>query len=203
MDHTAGGHDPGERGVFWPNQILRNGLACAAVLGVVLLLAWWRPAELSAPADPAEPFAAARPEWYFLSLFRFLKFEAVEGSFGLAFGAIVLPGILFAIVFLMPLIARIPGGHAFNVGFTALLLSAAAGLTGLAWYEDHYDVAHQTALRIAAGVMPIVRKRWLTAHHACRWQEHITAYERIHSLKDPGYLRNIARPAIITMDIMA
>src|SRR5918998_526730 len=31
-------------------------------------------AELSAPADPSEPFSAARPEWYFLFLFQFLKY---------------------------------------------------------------------------------------------------------------------------------
>jgi ubiquinol-cytochrome c reductase cytochrome b subunit len=29
-------------------------------------------AELGAPADPSESYAAARPEWYFLFLFQFL-----------------------------------------------------------------------------------------------------------------------------------
>ncbi len=144
----AGGRSLDERGVFWPDQILRDGLACAAVLGIVLLLAWCRPAELSAPADAAQPFAAVRPEWYFLSLFRFLKFEAVE-DWGLAFGAIVVPGVIFGVVFVMPFIARIPGGHAFNVGFCILLIGAAAGLTGLALYEDAHDDAHQAALRMA------------------------------------------------------
>ena len=47
-------------GVFWPDQVLRDALACAAVLAVLLLLSWLRPAELVAPADPAEPFAEQR-----------------------------------------------------------------------------------------------------------------------------------------------
>ena len=136
-------------GVFWPDQVLRDALACAAVLAVILLLTWLRPAELAAPADPTEPFAAARPEWYFLSLFRFLKFESVE-QLGLVFGAIIVPGVLFGVLLLMPFIARLPGGHVFNVSYTLLLMLVAAGLTLLAWYEDRNDPAHQAALRVAA-----------------------------------------------------
>ena len=45
-------------------------MACLAVLPAILLLTVWLGAPLSAPADPSEPFAAARPEWYFLSLFQ-------------------------------------------------------------------------------------------------------------------------------------
>ncbi len=135
-------------GVFWPDQILRDALACGAVLAAVLLLTWMRPPELAAPADPAEPFAAARPEWYFLSLFRFLKFESVE-RMGLVFGAIIVPSVVFAVLALMPLTARIPGGHAFNVTLTLLLMASAGGLTLLAWFEDRNDVAHQAALRVA------------------------------------------------------
>jgi len=31
-------------------------------------------AELGAPADPTEPYPAARPEWYFLFMFQTLKY---------------------------------------------------------------------------------------------------------------------------------
>src|SRR5439155_1984062 len=61
---------------FWPDQVLKDVVACLAVLAAVLFLVI-RPrlmgmeagAELGAPADPTEPYSAARPEWYFLFLF--------------------------------------------------------------------------------------------------------------------------------------
>lgn len=130
--------------MFWPDQILKDGIACLAVLAAVLLLSVKVGAELTAPANPAEPYNAARPEWYYLFLFRFLKFGWVSHAgevtgLGEAFGAIVIPGILMAILVLMPLTAKIPGGHRFNVLFLIVMALGAAGLTGLAIYEDRYE----------------------------------------------------------------
>ena len=133
---------------FWPDQILRDAVACLGVLSVVLLLAIFKGAELGAPANPAEVYSAARPEWYFLSLFRFLRFEAVE-HYGLAFGAIYVPGAILGVITLMPLIAMIRGGHVLNVMFMWLLAAAVVGLTGLAWYEDRTDSEFQAALKEA------------------------------------------------------
>ncbi len=130
---------------FWPTQVALDAMACLSVLAVVASLAYWRGAELAAPANPAEPYAAARPEWYFLSLFRLLKFEAIE-HLGLAFGAIVLPGLVMAYLVFMPLIARIRGGHGVNVLVTLGLAAGIGGLTGLAWYEDAHNVDHQAAV---------------------------------------------------------
>ncbi|MEX0726903.1 MAG: cytochrome b N-terminal domain-containing protein [Planctomycetaceae bacterium] len=128
----------GPESKFWPDQILKDAVVCLAVLAVVMTLAIWVGAELNAPADPAEPFFSARPEWYFLFLFRFLKFHAVE-QFGLAFGAIYVPGILMLILFLMPLIARIKGGHFFNLGFLSVVMAGAGALTVIAMVEDKND----------------------------------------------------------------
>ncbi len=130
---------------FWPDQVLRDAVACLGVLAVVLGLAVFRGAELNAPADPSEPFSAARPEWYFLFLFRFLRFEIVE-HFGLAFGAIYVPGMVLTIIFLMPLIARLKGGHTFNVAFMWVMAFVTAGLTALAVYEDAHDPDYQAAV---------------------------------------------------------
>lgn len=135
-------------GYFWPDQVLKDAVACLAVLAVLMLLAVFKGAELSAPANPSEPFSAARPEWYFLFLFRFLRFEAVE-HLGLAFGAIYIPGLLMAILALMPLIAMKKGGHKFNVAFMWLVMLGAGGLTVLALVEDSQDEDHQLALEQA------------------------------------------------------
>lgn len=130
---------------FWPDQVLKDGVACLGVLAVVMGLAIFRGAELSAPADSSQAYSAARPEWYFLFLFRFLRFEAVE-HFGLAFGAIYIPGLIMTIIAAMPILGWWKLGHKFNVTFMWLLAIGIIGLTGLAVYEDANDPGHQAAL---------------------------------------------------------
>ncbi len=134
---------------FWPDQVLKDGIACLAVLGTVLILTiWHHGAELAAPADPSEAYSAARPEWYFLFLFQFLRFEWVEHQ-GLAFGAIYLPGALMAILAAMPIIGRWKVGHAFNVVFLFVMMVGIIGLTGLALKNDAADPDFQAAVKQA------------------------------------------------------
>lgn len=132
---------------FWPDQVLKDAIACLAVLAVVLLLAIFRGAELSAPADPATNFDAARPEWYFLFLFEFLHFEAVN-RLGITFGAIIVPGIIMGIIALMPLTHKFLGnfGHKINTTFIWLLGAAIVVLTAMAVIKDNNDTKHQAAL---------------------------------------------------------
>ena len=68
---------------FWPDQVFRDAVVCLAVLLVILFLIWrTHGAELDAPADPASHFSAARPEWYFLFLFQFLKISPAARKSG-------------------------------------------------------------------------------------------------------------------------
>jgi len=140
-------------GMFWPDQVLKDAVAClavmAVVLGVILLPALQamlagRPivpgelgAELGAPADPSQPYAAARPEWYFLFLFQFLKVFEGWGASGEFLGAIVVPGVVMAMMFLMPINGRWYLGHRFNIVFTLALLVGIGLLTGMALNEDY------------------------------------------------------------------
>ncbi|MCP4195093.1 MAG: c-type cytochrome [Planctomycetaceae bacterium] len=141
--------DRKETEAFWPDQVFRDAVACLGVLAVILALAVFKGAELSGPANPSEAYSAARPEWYFLFLFRFLRFEMVE-HYGLAFGAIYVPAAVMLIIALMPLIALVRGGHRFNVAFAGLLMVLIIGLTGLSLYEDSVDTQHQAALAEAS-----------------------------------------------------
>src|SRR5207247_2201397 len=98
-------------------QLLRDAVACLAVAVFVLVLVLWNyprsdanmplasqlGAELGAPADPAEPFAAARPEVYFLFLFQTLRYLE---AFPPMFGAIVVPGFVMLTLILMPIVGR-------------------------------------------------------------------------------------------------
>ncbi|MFN0053161.1 MAG: cytochrome b N-terminal domain-containing protein [Planctomycetales bacterium] len=124
---------------FWPDQVLKDAVACLGVLAVVLTLVLWHGAgpsggaELGSPADPAQSYEAARPEWYFLFLFQFLKYFPGESEI---YGAIVIPGILFLVLALMPLIGRWKLGHRFNVMYICVLFIGIGALTSLALYDD-------------------------------------------------------------------
>jgi ubiquinol-cytochrome c reductase cytochrome b subunit len=141
---------------FWPDQVLKDGVACMAVLAAVLFLilkprlfdshASFGP-ELGAPADGSEPYSAARPEWYFLFLFEFLKFFPGGTE---VWGAIIIPGLVMAVLFLMPFIGRWQLGHRFNLGLLVCLIAGAALLTYLARAEDRRDPGYQAAVKTAA-----------------------------------------------------
>ncbi|MEO7298398.1 MAG: cytochrome b N-terminal domain-containing protein [Verrucomicrobiota bacterium] len=119
---------------FWPDQVLKDAVACLAVLAAVLfLIVRNHGADLGAPADPSEPYSAARPEWYFLFLFQFLKY--FPGGTELL-GAIIIPTLLIGIIFLMPFFGKWKLGHRFNLGLLWSLLAGAALLTYLAMAED-------------------------------------------------------------------
>jgi quinol-cytochrome oxidoreductase complex cytochrome b subunit/mono/diheme cytochrome c family protein len=137
---------------FWPDQVLKDAVACLAVLIVVLVLClrpfqWasdgvaWGPtggAELGAPADPSNQYSAARPEWYFLFLFQFLKLFEGWGEQGELLGAVVIPGLIMLGLFLMPIIGRWNLGHRFNIAGTVILLCGVGYLTVAAIGEDYH-----------------------------------------------------------------
>ncbi|MBS0202981.1 MAG: cytochrome b N-terminal domain-containing protein [Planctomycetes bacterium] len=132
---------------FWPKQVLFDAVGCLVTLAIVLYFAYSREAELTAPADPGEDFPA-RPEWYFLFLFRFIEFEAIS-QYGVAFGAIYIPTVLMILVFLMPFIGRTRIGHQFNRLFMVVMLVGMAGLTVMTIVEDNHNESHQAKLRFA------------------------------------------------------
>jgi len=132
---------------FWPDQVLRDAVACLAVLAVVVFLVVRnRGAELGAPADPSEPFPAARPEWYFLFLFEFLKYFPGGTE---VWGAIVIPGLLMALLAAMPFIGNWRLGHRFNVAFLWIVLAGSGWLTWLALAEDRANPDHAVAVAAA------------------------------------------------------
>ena len=135
---------------FWPRQVLFDALGCFVLLVIVLLLVVHfdvggvfsrslpeshRGAELGAPADPAEQYSAARPEWYYLFLFQLLKYFPGSSE---VIGALVIPGVVMTIFLLMPFIGYFQIGHRFNQAFTVLVLLAAVVLTGIALSEDYF-----------------------------------------------------------------
>lgn len=124
-------------GWFWPDQLLRDGVASLVVMATVLALVLWTGgAPLDAPADPTEPYSAARPEWYFLFLFQWLKYFPAGWE---VIGAQVIPGIIVGLIAAMPIIGRWRLGHRFNLGVAASLLGGIALLTWTARAQDTAD----------------------------------------------------------------
>jgi ubiquinol-cytochrome c reductase cytochrome b subunit len=132
---------------FWPRQVLCDAVACLAVLAVVLTLVLVNHgAPLGAPADPSQQFSAARPEWYFLFLFQFLKYFPGGTE---VWGAIVIPTVLLLMVAALPLLGRWNFGHRFNLGFLGAMLAGVALLTYLAVAEDRSKPEFAVAVKAA------------------------------------------------------
>jgi ubiquinol-cytochrome c reductase cytochrome b subunit len=132
---------------FWPDQVLRDAIACLAVLAVVLFLVFrYHGAGLGAPADPSEQFSAARPEWYFLFLFELLKYFPGGTE---VWGAIVLPGLLMVVLAAMPFIANWKLGHRFNLIYLWSMLVGVGVLTALALQADRSDPEYARAVLMA------------------------------------------------------
>ena len=144
---------------FWPDQVLRDAVACLAVLLVVVFfIIRYRGAELGAPADASEQFSAARPEWYFLFLFQLLKY--FPGGTEI-WGAIVIPALLMGVLIAMPFVGKWKLGHRFNLGFLWAMLAGVGLLTYLARTEDaaspEFILAVQSAERDAARVIVLAQ----------------------------------------------
>lgn len=138
---------------FWPDQVLKDAVACLAVLAVVLFLIL-KPwifsgftaapgAELGAPADPSVPYSAARPEWYFLFLFQFLKWFPGEREI---WGAVYYPSMAMLVLVLMPIVGRGRIGHWFNITALGAMGLFVLVLTGLAIREDAHNPSYRAAV---------------------------------------------------------
>jgi ubiquinol-cytochrome c reductase cytochrome b subunit len=104
-----------------------------------------RGAPLEAPADAAVADSSARPEWYFLFLFKLLQLEVFGGARQII-PAMILPGLAFGFLMLMPFLARWKFGHRLNVIAVCAGVIGYAALTGLTWFRDLRDPKQQAAL---------------------------------------------------------
>ena len=128
-------------------------MACLAVLAVVLFLIV-RPAmfggqglhtppadisgpNLGAPADPANPYSAARPEWYFLFLFQFLKLFEGHGAAANSLGAIVVPGMVMRLHVSDAVHRAMEAGALVECRLSAGCFVGIVWLTFSAYREDH------------------------------------------------------------------
>ena len=88
---------------FFPNQVVKDfafGIGLIVALGA---LSWFRPATIGPVANPADPTYLPRPEWYYISVFQWLKYWHGSAS---VIGIVVIPAIVFLLLFTVPFLDR-------------------------------------------------------------------------------------------------
>ncbi len=135
-------HGLDARGTDEVARRFRGSLMCAMVLGALIAACWYAHrvlgnAMLAAPADPAVSDYPARPEWYMLFLFQWLKL--FDGHLAEVLAAIVVPGAMLAVFLTMPFWDRVVPqriAHALAIALVSVTLVAVGGLTYAAVRDD-------------------------------------------------------------------
>ncbi len=132
---------------FYPRQMLKDAVFMLALFVALAALALKWPADLGPQADPSSDYLA-RPPWYFLPLFQLLKY--FPGQLSLI-PTVLLPGALFAALFLLPFADRRAERHPFRrpiaTGILALSLAGTVGLIALSKYEDRANKEFSTRFK--------------------------------------------------------
>ena len=95
---------------FWPHYVLSELIAWYVILGLLVTLSAIIPAGLEDRANAMLTPEHVKPEWYFLSVYQFLKVAAVFNFLGPDMPrllGIVIPGVLIAMLFLLPFLDRV------------------------------------------------------------------------------------------------
>ncbi|MBB6452219.1 menaquinol-cytochrome c reductase cytochrome b/c subunit [Salirhabdus euzebyi] len=92
---------PGKTEPFWPNFLLKEWLVGAVFLVGFLCLTIAAPAPLEKEADPSTAGYIPLPDWYFLFLYQFLKYDFASGNY-VVFGTVIIPGLAFGALLLAP-----------------------------------------------------------------------------------------------------
>lgn len=126
---------------YWPAQAVRDlGLGALALVGLVIYTLQSGGVELGAPADPAIEYVA-RPEWYFLPIFRLRHWFTGSSEF---IATSVLPGVATVALAALPFIyarlsKKIARLHRLVVLGVLGGLAATTALGCLTAYEDASD----------------------------------------------------------------
>ncbi len=89
---------------FFPTFLFKEMVVALIVLAVVIGLAYYFPAEMGDPADPTDSSFVPKPEWYFLSMYQFLKLFPGKLE---VIGLLLQPLMLFGLM-ILPFLDRDP-----------------------------------------------------------------------------------------------
>lgn len=134
--------------LFYPRQVLMD-LSLTALLIIGLgIISFLMPMPLGPPANPADTQFVPRPEWYYLSVFQWLKYWHGRAS---VIGILVIPSILvigvLALPFLDRSVERRPWKRPIAMGAYVFVFVCLVGLALRSQYSDSHDpgIARQVA----------------------------------------------------------
>ncbi len=134
--------------LFYPRQVLMD-LSLTALLIIGLgIMSFFIPMPLGPPANPADTQFVPRPEWYYLSVFQWLKYWHGPAS---VVGILVIPSILVILVLGLPFldrsVERRPWKRPIAMGAYVFVFVCLVGLALQSRYWDSHDpgIARQVA----------------------------------------------------------
>ena len=114
---------------FWPNHIIKEGIASYLLLGIIITLSVFAPLMPGPPANPLSTPEGIKPEWYFLPMFQLLKYLPEPVAVGL-------PALVGLLTFFLPIIDRSQERHpsrrpvATWIGIGFLAVTTGLGILG-------------------------------------------------------------------------
>lgn len=149
---------------FWSCNAFMVGVTCVVVFALVLLLVFQRSlcdeqiakraetlpaqaylgAELTGPVDVSSSFDAARPEWSFRALYTMTKLP-IFSKIGMVYAIFVVPPLLVAFFFLIPILSRSKSLHCLCVLLTVILAIVAVDFTYRSYYDDYSPESEHSA----------------------------------------------------------
>jgi ubiquinol-cytochrome c reductase cytochrome b subunit len=136
--------------MFYPRQLIMDLSLALALIVVLGGLAYFYPAALGPQANPADTQFLPRPEWYYRSLFQWLKYW--HGG-GVVIGIGVIPAVIAVLFVLIPFLDRRPDRHPWrrpiSVGIFVLVFLGIVFLEAQSYRDDARDpaTAQQLALQ--------------------------------------------------------
>jgi len=133
---------------FFPSQAFINMIGMAVAAGVIVTMTMMtHGSELFAPADPSSAFQA-RPEWYFLPLFKLRMF--FEGPLE-PVATMVIPGAAVGFMVVAPFIDAKLGrvGRVLVLAGLGLMMAAIVALTALSISDDASNESLQESMKVA------------------------------------------------------
>lgn len=155
---------------FWGSEAFFGGIACLVVFAAVLLLVFqhsltsdqianraptlpaeaYLGAQLTSPVDVSSSYDAARPEWSFRALYHMTKLP-IFSKIGMVFAIFVVPPILLAFFFVLPILGRTKPLHYAIVAVTAVIFVIFCRWTYLSYWDDYQNPDHAPAFLASKG----------------------------------------------------
>ncbi len=146
----------GQRKPFYPDQVAKDAVVALLTIGILVGLAAFVKVKLAAVADPANATFRPTPEWYYMSLYQFLKY--LPSGYEII-GTLIVPGVIGLALFLLPWLdrgpSRMPKDRPVVLAIGTVIVIAVGVLTYLGMTSISPAAQHGVAL---ANASPLAQK---------------------------------------------